>query len=126
MTHKLLNTKIENFSTLMHNDTTYQLVNGKHKTVLFFYPKDSTPGCTKEAIEFSELIEDFKDLNTKVIGVSKDSCKSHCKFIDKHNLKVDLISDANLDLMQYFDAWTEKKHVWQKIYGNTALNFYNR
>lgn len=72
--------------------------NGKN-LVVYFYPKDNTPGCTTEAIDFTEKLEDFKKINTNIIGISKDTEKSHEKFIKKHNLKIELISDSEKTYM---------------------------
>ncbi|RAP38902.1 peroxiredoxin [Candidatus Marinamargulisbacteria bacterium SCGC AAA071-K20] len=80
------------------------------KIVLFFYPKDDTPGCTKESIEFSEKLKQFHNKNTKVIGVSKDSVESHQKFCTKYDLKVTLLSDPSLKLIKAFGVWQEKKN----------------
>lgn len=72
--------------------------------VLYFYPKDNTPGCTTEAIDFSEKLPEFTDLNAVVVGVSPDSEKSHGKFIDKHNLTVQLLSDPEHELAAAYGA----------------------
>jgi peroxiredoxin Q/BCP len=84
------------FSTPDQNDnpTTLSDLSGKW-VVLYFYPKDDTPGCTTEAKDFSELHEDFSALEAKILGVSPDSGKSHCKFISKHNLSITLLSDPS-------------------------------
>ncbi len=70
---------------------------GKHHVVLYFYPKDDTPGCTREAIDFSDLEHEFTDLDTVVLGVSRDDCLSHGAFRDKHGLSVRLLSDADAE-----------------------------
>jgi peroxiredoxin Q/BCP len=80
------------------------------RTVLYFYPRDNTPGCTTEAIEFTSLVDDFKKLNTQIVGVSKDSVNSHCNFMEKHGLKIDLISDEDLSLHKMYGAWGEKNN----------------
>lgn len=77
-------------------------------TVLYFYPKDDTPGCTTEACEFTSQLKDFEDLNARVIGVSPDSSESHRQFIDKHNLAVELLSDPNKEALLNYKAWGEK------------------
>lgn len=77
---------------------------GKKNIVLYFYPKDNTPGCTKEAIDFNANLSDFEDLNTVVIGVSIDSLNSHKKFISNYDLKFPLISDADKKLVSQFDV----------------------
>ena len=84
--------------------------------VLYFYPKDDTPGCTKEAIGFSESIDAFAAANTVIIGVSKDTVTKHDKFRDKHELKVILASDAESDVCERYGTWVEKK-----MYGRTYM-----
>jgi peroxiredoxin Q/BCP len=84
--------------------------------VLYFYPKDDSPGCTKEAIGFSEHIEAFAAANTVVIGISKDTVAKHGKFRDKHGLKVRLVSDAENQVTESYGAWVEKK-----MYGKTYM-----
>lgn len=84
--------------------------------ILYFYPKDLTPGCTTEAIDFSTHIEEFDRLGAVVIGVSKDTVDKHEKFIAKHDLKVTLISDEDGTLCEAFETWVEKK-----MYGKTYM-----
>ncbi len=84
--------------------------------VLYFYPKDDTPGCTKEAIQFSDLLEDFKKANVAVLGVSKDPPAKHVKFTDKHDLKVDLASDEN-EMAEALGIWVEKNMYGRKYMG---------
>lgn len=84
--------------------------------VLYFYPRDDTPGCTKEAIGFSEHLAAFDAANTVIVGVSKDSIKKHDKFRDKHDLKVALISDEEGDVCERYDVWKEKN-----MYGKTYM-----
>jgi len=81
---------------------------GKNNVVLYFYPRDDTPGCTLEAQEFTALASEFASLDTVVIGVSKDSCKSHQSFIDKYNLKVELLADPDGVLCERYGVWQEK------------------
>ena len=87
-----------------------------YKTVVFFFPKANTSGCTKEAVEFSHLIEEFKKLNTLIIGVSKDSPEQQKKFRDKHDLKCELGSDIDGKICEIFSTWVEKsmygKNIW--------------
>lgn len=78
-------------------------------TVLYVYPKDNTPGCTTEAKEFTELLPEFRKLGVEVIGVSKDSPKSHKRFREKHGLKVKLISDPDAQLIKALGAWGQKR-----------------
>ncbi len=86
------------------------------KIVLYFYPKDDTPGCTTEACDFRDTQEDFSKLNTVIVGVSKDALNSHDKFIEKYKLPFVLLSDTDLKLMEAFGVWKEKT-----LYGRTAL-----
>jgi len=88
---------------------------GKY-VVLYFYPKDDTPGCTKEACEFRDLQSDFSDLNAVIVGVSKDPIKKHDKFIEKYELPFELLSDEEFELLKAFDVWKEKS-----MYGRTYL-----
>lgn len=96
-------------------DISFKDFNGK-KIVLYFYPRDETPGCTKEACGFRDLSKDFEEANTVILGVSKDSLKSHEKFKEKHSLPFPLLSDENLELMEKFGVWKEKS-----MYGRTFL-----
>ena len=84
--------------------------------VLYFYPRDNTSGCTTEALEFTELLPEFTAMGAKVLGVSKDSAASHQKFIDKHNLGVQLLSDPGLKALQSYGAWQMKK-----MYGKESM-----
>ena len=79
------------------------------KVVLYFYPKDNTPGCTRQACAFAQNYEEFKNRDVAVIGVSKDSAASHVKFAEKHDLPFILLSDAELQAIQAYDVWKEKK-----------------
>jgi peroxiredoxin Q/BCP len=84
--------------------------------VLYFYPKDDTPGCTKEAIGFSEIKSDLDKLGAKVLGVSKDTPAKHDKFIAKHDLKVALGSDETGEMLENYGVWVEKS-----MYGKTYM-----
>ena len=82
---------------------------GSKNVVLYFYPKDDTPGCTIEANDFTSLANEFAALDTVVIGVSKDSCASHTDFIAKFGLKLDLLADESGELCASYDVWQEKE-----------------
>lgn len=82
---------------------------GKKNVVLYFYPKDGTPGCTMEANEFSELDEDLAKLDTVVVGVSRDDCLSHAEFRDKHGLSVLLLSDPEARICKRYGVMVEKE-----------------
>ena len=82
---------------------------GEKNVVLYFYPKDDTPGCTIEANDFTRLAEEFGKYNTVVIGVSKDSCESHVDFIKKFGLKVELLADTSGELCESYGVWRERE-----------------
>ena len=84
--------------------------------VLYFYPKDDTSGCTKQAIGFTEHLQAFKDAGCEIIGVSKDTAAKHDKFRDKHNLGIILASDADHDVCEQYGVWKEKS-----MYGKTYM-----
>ncbi|MFY0942318.1 thioredoxin-dependent thiol peroxidase [Clostridioides difficile] len=86
------------------------------KVVVYFYPKDNTPGCTRQACAFRNAYDGFKKEDVQVIGISKDSIKSHQKFAEKHELPFILLSDPDLVAIKAFYVWKEKK-----MYGKTAL-----
>ena len=92
--------------------------------VIYFYPKDSTPGCTIEANDFSNKIDQFKDVNTIVLGVSKDSIKSHLNFITKQCIAFDLISDTEAELCEKFGVWKEKSMFGKKYMGIERTTFF--
>jgi peroxiredoxin len=96
---------------------------GKRNVVLYFYPKDDTSGCTLEANQFTNLVEEFAALDTVVVGVSKDSCDSHRAFIDKYGLKVELISDAKGELCEAYGVWQEKEKNGVKKMGIVRSTF---
>ena len=91
--------------------------------VLYFYPKDNTPGCTTEAKEFSELLDEFEKLGAVVIGISPDSPKKHCNFIEKHGLKVTLLSDENKEVLKAYGAWGKKKMYGKEYEGVIRSTF---
>ncbi len=110
-------TKAPNFVLQNQNGDTISLTDflGK-KVVLYFYPKDNTPGCTRQACAFAASYEQFKNLDVAVIGVSKDSVASHVKFAQKHELPFILLSDPELQAIQAYDVWQEKK-----LYGKVSM-----
>jgi len=91
--------------------------------VLYFYPKDDTSGCTAEAQSFSELAGAFDLAGTPVVGVSKDSPKSHAKFIEKYSLRVTLATDADGSVCEAFDVWVEKNMYGRKYMGIERATF---
>ncbi|MEM6407401.1 MAG: thioredoxin-dependent thiol peroxidase [Pseudomonadota bacterium] len=86
------------------------------KVVVYFYPKDDTPGCTKEAIGFTEHLDAFKAAGTEIIGISKDTAAKHDKFVAKHDLGVILASDAESETCEAYGVWKEKS-----MYGKTYM-----
>ncbi len=110
-------TKAPEFTLLDKDGNTVSLSDfaGK-KVVLYFYPKDNTPGCTRQACAFAGAYEDFNKINTAVIGISKDSVASHQKFAEKHGLPFILLSDPELAAIQAYGVWQEKK-----LYGKVSM-----
>ncbi len=96
---------------------------GKKNVVLYFYPKDDTPGCTTEANEFTALIDQFAAADTAVLGVSKDTCAKHQKFIAKHGLKVELLADTEGSLCELYGAWGLKKFMGREFMGILRSTF---
>ena len=87
------------------------------KLVLYFYPKDNTPGCTRQACAFASLYDGFKDKDVAVVGVSKDSTASHQKFAEKYDLPFVLLSDPELEAIKAYDVWQEKKMYGKVSFG---------
>lgn len=109
--------KDQNGNTLKLTDFT-----GK-KLVLYFYPKDSTPGCTAEACDLRDNYERFLAQGYAVIGVSKDTEKSHQKFIEKYNLPFPLIADTTTEIMQVYESWGKKKFMGREFMGTLRRTF---
>lgn len=86
------------------------------KVVLYFYPRDNTPGCTRQACAFAAAYDQFKSINAAVIGISKDSVASHVKFAEKHGLPFVLLSDPEHKVIEAYDVWKEKKN-----YGKVSM-----
>ncbi|MCW9013462.1 MAG: peroxiredoxin [Gammaproteobacteria bacterium] len=114
-----------NFSSVNENNETISLgdFKGKQNLVLYFYPKDDTPGCTIEANQFTALANEFAALDTVVIGVSKDDCASHQTFIDKYNLKIMLLADTTGELCEAYGVWQEKEKNGEKKMGIVRSTF---
>lgn len=104
------------------NDYSLESFKGK-KLVLFFYPKDNTPGCTKEAIEFTDLLDEFDKLDTKVVGVSRNKIKSHNNFIEKHNLGMLLLSDPEAEVHNEYGIMVPKKMFGKEYLGVDRSTF---
>ena len=95
----------------------------KHHVVLYFYPKDDTPGCTIEANQFTQLSAEFSALDTVILGVSKDSSISHQEFIDKYSLDIDLLADTTGELCEAYEVWQEKEKDGVKKMGIVRSTF---
>ncbi len=93
------------------------------KVVLYFYPKDDTPGCTKEACGFRDNFQEYRKRKMVVLGVSKDSTKSHVKFSEKYSLPFTLLSDDNNEVSQAYGVWGLKKFMGKEYYGINRMTF---
>ena len=93
------------------------------KVVLYFYPRDNTPGCTRQACAFAENYEEFKNLDVALIGISKDSAASHIKFAEKYDLPFILLSDPEHKVIEAFGAWQEKKIYGKVSFGTVRSTF---
>lgn len=91
--------------------------------VLYFYPKDDTPGCTIQAVEFSDLDEEFARCNAVVIGISRDDCMSHADFRDKHGLSITLLADVDGKVCEKYGVWQEKEKDGMKKMGIVRSTF---
>ena len=91
--------------------------------VLYFYPKDNTSGCTKEAVDFTSYVKDFRKMNAAVVGVSPDSVKSHVGFIGKHGLKIILLSDPEHEVLKKYGVWQKKSMYGREYYGVVRTTF---
>jgi peroxiredoxin Q/BCP len=117
--------KAPDFNLPDQNGNLHKLEDYKGKwLILYFYPKDDTPGCTKEACNFRDASNDYKKLGVSIIGISKDSIKSHQKFAEKHKLNFPLLADEDGSVIKSYGAWGEKSMFGKKYMGilrNTYL-----
>lgn len=112
------------FSLPANGDRTVSLSDyAKRKLVIYFYPKDNTPGCTTEAIDFTAAVKDFDKANTEIVGVSADSVKKHDNFIEKHNLGITLLSDEHQDMLNAYGVWVEKSMYGRNFMGIERATF---
>ena len=112
------NTKAPTFSALSTNKGKYSLKDSLDKyVVIYFYPKDDTPGCTIETNEFNKLLSKFKKFECEVYGISKDSLKSHDKFKEKYKIKFDLLADEELKVLKKYKVWKKKKFMGREFMG---------
>ena len=107
-----------NFNIPSTNNEEFELKKNKKKfLVIYFYPKDNTPGCTNEAKDFSKLYKEFRKLNCEIVGISKDSIESHKKFISKFKIPFQLLSDEKVIVLKKYNAWGEKSMYGTKFMG---------
>ncbi len=117
-------TKAPSFSLDSSDGTKVSLASLKgRKAVLYFYPKDDTPGCTTEAQEFRDLMGEFKELGVAVFGISPDGVESHCKFIGKQGLTFPLLADLDHKVAGKFGLWVEKSMYGKKYWGVQRATF---
>tara|TARA_B100000035_G_scaffold111192_1_gene94380 strand:+ start:149 stop:604 length:456 start_codon:yes stop_codon:yes gene_type:complete len=110
--------KASNFDLPSTNNKNYSLKDSEGKyVVLYFYPKDDTPGCTIETNDFNKLLPKFKKLNCEIYGISKDSLKSHEKFREKYKIKFDLLSDEEVKVIKKYKVWGKKKFMGREFMG---------
>ena len=119
-----VNTIAPKFNLKSTNGNFYSLENSLDKyIVLYFYPKDDTPGCTIETNDFNKLLPKFKKLNCDVFGISKDDLKSHYKFKEKYKIKFDLLSDVELSILKKYKVWAKKKFMGREFMGVVRTTF---
>ena len=118
-----VNKKAPNFLLFDQNNKKIELYKLKTNLILFFYPKDNTPGCTKEAINFSVNKDKITSLGYHIFGISKDSIKKHQGFIEKQNLTIDLLSDENQKTCEEYGVWVEKSMYGRKYFGIERTTF---
>jgi len=118
-----INDKIESFELDTDQGKFYSKDHASKNLVLFFFPKADTTGCTKEAISFSNLINEFEDLNTIVIGISKDTVEKQIKFKSKYDLKCILAADVDINICSKFGVWVEKSMYGKKYMGIQRSTF---
>jgi peroxiredoxin Q/BCP len=116
--------KASNFILPSTNQNNYSLKDSLGKyVILYFYPKDDTPGCTIETNDFNKLLSKFKKLECEVYGISKDNLKSHKKFRNKYKIKFDLLSDQELKVLKKYKVWGKKKFMGREFMGIIRTTF---
>ena len=119
-----LNNKAPNFKAQSTSNKTYSLNDSKGKyVVLYFYPKDDTPGCTIETKDFNSLLSKFKKLNCEIYGISKDDLKSHNKFKEKYKVKFNLLADVEKKIIKDYKVWGKKKFMGKEFMGIIRTTF---
>ena len=119
-----VNSKAPSFSLPSTSNNEYSLKDSLGKyIVLYFYPKDDTPGCTIETNDFNKLLPKFKKLNCEILGISKDNLKSHDKFRDKYKIKFDLLADEEIKVLKKYKVWAKKKFMGREFMGIVRTTF---
>ena len=112
------NSKAPNFKLPSSNNKNFEINKSLDQfLVIYFYPRDNTPGCTNEAKDFSKLYKEFKKLNCEIFGISKDGVESHKKFISKFKIPFQLLSDQRIIALKKYEAWGEKSMYGKKFMG---------
>ena len=112
------NSKAPNFKLPSSNNKDFEINKSLNQyLVVYFYPRDNTPGCTNEAKDFSKLYKEFKKLNCEIVGISKDSIESHRKFISKFKIPFHLLSDEKIIALKKYGVWGEKSMYGKKFMG---------
>ena len=118
------NSKAPNFKLLSTTKEDYSLKDSLGKyVVIYFYPKDDTPGCTIETNDFNKLLTKFKKLECEIYGISKDSLKSHDKFRDKYKIKFDLLADEEIKVLKKYKVWGKKNFMGREFMGINRTTF---
>jgi len=113
-----INSKAPIFKLLSSSNQNFEIgKNLNQYLVIYFYPRDNTPGCTNEAKDFTKLYKEFKKLNCEIVGISKDSIESHKKFINKFKIPFQLLSDEKIIVLKKYGAWGEKSIYGKKFMG---------
>ena len=119
-----INSKAPNFNLISTNGNSYSLKDSTGMyVVLYFYPKDDTPGCTIETNNFNKLLTKFKRFNCEVYGISKDNINSHNKFKEKYKIKFDLLADDEIKIVKSYKVWAKKKFMGREFMGVVRSTF---
>ena len=119
-----INSQAPNFKLLSTSKENYSLKNSLGKyVVIYFYPKDDTPGCTIETNDFNKLLSKFEKLECEIYGISKDNIKSHDKFRDKYKIKFNLLADEEIKILKKYKVWGKKKFMGREFMGINRTTF---
>ena len=118
------NTKAPDFKLPSTSKKDYSLKDSKgNYVIIYFYPKDDTPGCTTETNDFNKLLPKFKKLNCEILGISKDNLNSHEKFKNKYKIKFDLLADEEKKVLKKYKVWAKKKFMGKEFLGVVRTTF---